>query len=255
VSFHYDSIGRDRLGTLAAFQRLLKFKFRDQTLLNRALTHRSHVNEDPRSLGNNERLEFLGDAVLGMVAAARLFTSLGDKTEGDLARIKSFVVSEDTLSELASKLGMDVLLLVGKGEERSGGRNKKAILADALEAVFGAAYLDAGFEKTQELVLSLINPEIEKVLSDRHRKDYKTLLQEYAQKWHRCYPEYHLDRKTGPDHDRTYWISCILLERVYGPASGKTKKDAEQASAALAYDAILAAGGVEATQLSGLGRL
>jgi dsRNA-specific ribonuclease len=168
VPIHYDSIGRDRLVTLAAFQRLLKFKFRDQTLINRALTHRSYVNEDPRSPGNNERLEFLGDAVLGMVAAARLFTSLGDKTEGDLARIKSFVVSEDTLSELASKLGMDALLLVGKGEERSGGRNKKAILADALEAVFGAAYLDAGFEKTQQLVLSLINPEIEKVLSDRH---------------------------------------------------------------------------------------
>jgi ribonuclease-3 len=255
VSFHYDSIGRDRLGTLAAFQRLLKFKFKDQSLLNRALTHRSHVNEDPRSLGNNERLEFLGDAVLGMVAAARLFTSLGDKTEGDLARIKSFVVSEDTLSELASNLGMDALLLVGKGEERSGGRNKKAILADALEAVFGAAYLDAGFDKARDLVLSLINPEIEKVLADRHRKDYKTLLQEYAQKWHRCYPEYTLDKKTGPDHDRTYWISCTLLGTVYGPASGKTKKDAEQASAALAYDSIMAAGGIEASRLTSQKRL
>jgi ribonuclease-3 len=255
VSFHYDSIGRDRLGTLATFQRLLKFKFKDPSLLNRALTHRSHVNEDPRSQGNNERLEFLGDAVLGMVAAARLFTSLGDKTEGDLARIKSFVVSEDTLSEIASNLGMDALLLVGKGEERSGGRNKKAILADALEAVFGAAYLDAGFEKARDLVLSLINPEIEKVLADRHRKDYKTLLQEYAQKWHRCYPEYTLDKKTGPDHDRTYWISCTLLDKVYGPASGKTKKDAEQASAALAYDSTMAAGGIEASRLTSLRRL
>jgi ribonuclease-3 len=255
VSFHYDSIGRDRLGTLATFQRLLKFKFKDPSLLNRALTHRSHVNEDPRSQGNNERLEFLGDAVLGMVAAARLFTSLGDKTEGDLARIKSFVVSEDTLSEIASNLGMDALLLVGKGEERSGGRNKKAILADALEAVFGAAYLDAGFEKARDLVLSRINPEIEKVLADRHRKDYKTLLQEYAQKWHRCYPEYTLDKKTGPDHDRTYWISCTLLDKVYGPASGKTKKDAEQASAALAYDSTMAAGGIEASRLTSLRRL
>jgi ribonuclease III len=255
VPFHYDSISRDRLVTLAAFQRLLQFKFRNQGLLNRALTHRSHVNEDPRSLGNNERLEFLGDAVLGMVAAARLFTSLGDKTEGDLARIKSFVVSEDTLSLLASNLGMDALLLVGKGEERSGGRYKKAILADALEAVFGAAYLDSGFEKTQELVLSLINPEIEKVLTDRHRKDYKTLLQEYAQKWHRCYPMYDLEKKTGPDHDRTYWITCTLLEKSYGPASGKTKKDAEQASAAIAYDSIVSDGGIEASRLTGVQRL
>ena len=149
MPFRYDELGRDRLEALAAFQRLLRFKFKDPSLLNRALTHRSYVNEDPRSLGNNERLEFLGDAVLGMATAARLFSTLGDKNEGDLARVKSFVVSEDTLSELAASLGMDSLLLVGKGEERSGGRNKKAILADALEAVFGAAYLDSGFSKAQ----------------------------------------------------------------------------------------------------------
>jgi len=255
VPFRYDDIGRDRLEALAAFQRSLRFRFKNQSLLDRALTHRSYVNEDARSLGNNERLEFLGDAVLGMSTAARLFIALGDKSEGDLARIKSFVVSEDTLSEIAAALGLDALLMVGRGEERSGGRNKKAILADALEAVFGAAYLDSGFEKAQELVLSLINPEIEKVLSDRHRKDYKTLLQEYAQKWHRCYPTYELERKTGPDHDRTYWMRCELLGAVYGPASGKTKKDSEQAAAAIAYDAIVEAGGTEAERLASMKRL
>jgi len=255
VSFRYDEISRERLEALAAFQHSLRFRFKNQSLLNRALTHRSYVNEDPRSLGNNERLEFLGDAVLGMATAARLFKALGDKTEGDLARIKSFVVSEDTLSELAADLGMDALLMVGRGEERSGGRNKKAILADALEAVFGAAYLDSGFEKAQELVLALVNPEIEKVLTDRHRKDYKTLLQEYAQKWHRCYPVYELDKKTGPDHDKTYWIRCSLFGVDYGPASGKTKKDAEQASAAIAYNAILATGGLEAERLVSMKRL
>lgn len=249
MSFRNDDIGRDRLEALAAFQRLIRFKFRNGTLLNRALTHRSCVNEMPNVGGNNERLEFLGDAVLGLVTAARLFVALGDKPEGELARIKSFVVSEDTLSDVATGLGLDALLLVGKGEERSGGRTKKAILADALEAVFGAAYIDAGFDKAQDLVLSLINPEIDKVLTDRHRKDYKTLLQEYAQKWHHCYPEYQLDRKTGPDHDRTYWMTCALLGAVHGPASGKTKKDAEQAAAAIAYDAIIAAGGAEAERL------
>jgi len=255
VSFRNDDISRDRLEALAAFQRLVHFKFKNASLLNRALTHRSCVNEDPHSHGNNERLEFLGDAVLGLVTAARLFVALGDKSEGDLARIKSFVVSEDTLSDIAARLGLDALLLVGKGEERSGGRNKKAILADALEAVLGAAYIDAGFDKTQELVLSFINPEIEKVLTDRHRKDYKTLLQEYAQKWHHCYPEYELDRKTGPDHDRTYWMKCTLLGMAYGPASGKTKKDAEQAAGAMAYDAIIAAGGTEAERLLASRRL
>ncbi|PKL09458.1 MAG: ribonuclease III [Spirochaetae bacterium HGW-Spirochaetae-7] len=248
-------MSRDRLEALGAFQRLLRFKFKDQSLLNRALTHRSYVNEDPRSTGNNERLEFLGDAVLGLVTAARLFTMLGDRSEGDLATVKSFVVSENTLSELAAGLGMDALLLVGKGEERSGGRNKKAILADSLEAVFGAAYIDSGFSKAEGLVLSLINPEIDKVMTDRHHKDYKTLLQEYAQKWHRCYPAYELDSKTGPDHDRTYWIRCCLLDADYGPASGKTKKDAEQAAAAIAYDAIIATGGLEAERLVSASRL
>jgi ribonuclease-3 len=255
VPFRFSDLSRERLEALAAFQRLIKFRFKDTKLLNRALTHRSCVNEDPASMGNNERLEFLGDAVLGMVAAARLFTTLGDRPEGDLARIKGFVVSEDTLSGIAANLGMDALLLVGKGEERSGGRNKKAILADSLEAIFGAAYLDSGFAKAENLILSLINPEIEKVLSDRHRKDYKTLLQEYAQKWHKCYPEYSLDRKTGPDHDRTYWIRCELLDVLYGPSSGKTKKDAEQAAAAIAYDAIISAGGVEAERLAAMKRL
>lgn len=249
VPFRYDNLSRDRLDALAAFQRKIRFKFKDHSLLNRALTHRSYVNEDPSSQGNNERLEFLGDAVLGLVAAARLFTALGDRPEGDLARVKSFVVSEDTLSSVASQLGIDSLLLVGKGEERSGGRNKKAILADALEAIFGAAFLDSGLDKTRELVLSLIDPEIEKVLSDRHRKDYKTLLQEYAQKWHRCYPEYETVGKSGPDHDRTYMVDCGLLGRRYGPASGKTKKDAEQAAAAIAYDSIIEGGGVEAERL------
>ncbi len=255
MSFRNDDISRDRLEALAAFQRLVHFKFKNVSLLNRALTHRSCTNEDPHAHGNNERLEFLGDAVLGLVTAARLFVALGDKSEGDLARIKSFVVSEDTLSDIAARLGLDALLLVGKGEERSGGRNKKAILADALEAVLGAAYIDAGFDKTQDLVLSFINPEIEKVLTDRHRKDYKTLLQEYAQKWHHCYPEYELDRKTGPDHDRTYWMKCTLLGTAYGPASGKTKKDAEQAAGAMAYDAIMAAGGTEAARLLASRRL
>lgn len=249
MPFRNDGVGRDRLEALAAFQRLIRFRFRDPGLLDRALTHRSYVNEDPRSRGNNERLEFLGDAVLGMVTASRLFSALGDRPEGDLARIKSHVVSEDTLSGIASRIGVDALIMVGKGEERSGGRGKKAILADALEAIFGAAFLDSGFDKAQALVLSLIDPEIQLVLADRHRKDYKTLLQEYSQKHHRCYPTYELDRKTGPDHDRTYWIRCTLLGATYGPAEGKTKKDAEQAAAALAYDAIIASGGLEAERL------
>ncbi|MBN1519101.1 MAG: ribonuclease III [Spirochaetales bacterium] len=244
--------GRERKDVLAAFQKRLGFRFRDPSLLNQALTHRSFINESASARGNNERLEFLGDAVLGMVTAARLFTTLGDRAEGDLARIKSFVVSEDTLSRRALDLGMDTLILIGKGEERSGGRSKKAILADALEAVIGAAYVDGGFDKARDLVLKLVIPEITSVLEDRHRKDYKTLLQEYAQKWLRTYPVYSLAGKTGPDHDRTYLMTCALKDTVWGPASGKTKKEAEQAAAALAYDAIVTAGGDDAERLLSL---
>ena len=245
----------DRLAALVAFQHSIGFKFRNPTLLARALTHRSRLNEDSTINGNNERLEFLGDAVLGLVAAAELFTKLGDRAEGDLARIKSIVVSEDTLAGIALAIGLDSLLLIGKGEELSGGRRKKALLADALEALFGAAYIDAGFEKTRPLLLKYLIPEIEKVLTDRHRRDYKTLIQEYAQKWHKTQPEYSLQAKSGPDHDRTYSITCSLLDTAYGPADGKTKKEAEQQAAALAWQAIMTAGGVEAARLQEIKKL
>lgn len=255
MPFRNDSDGRDRRAALTAFQRSVKFKFKNITLLDRALTHRSYVNEDPSCIGNNERLEFLGDAVLGMVCAFSLFKALGDRPEGDLARIKSHVVSEDTLSEIAINLQINELIKLGKGEERSGGRSKKAILADAMEAIFGAAFLDSGFDKAGTLVLSLIKPEIEKVLLDKHRKDYKTLLQEYSQKYLHCYPTYTLSQKSGPDHDRTYWISCSLKDQNYGPAEGKTKKEAEQAAAALAYRSIVEGGGQDAKRILSIGKL
>jgi ribonuclease-3 len=250
-----DSMDRERMAMLVAFQNSIHFKFKNQDLINRALTHRSRNNEDPQSPGNNERLEFLGDAVLGLVVAAELFSKLGDKAEGDLARIKSIVVSEDTLADIALSIGIDQLLLIGKGEERSGGRTKKALLADAVEAVFGAAYIDAGFDKAKPLVLRFLIPEIEKVLKDQHRKDYKTLIQEYAQKWHKAAPVYLLHHKSGPDHDRTYAMVCQLLDKNYGPCEGKTKKEAEQKAAALAWEAIMASGGIEAERLSNIKKL
>lgn len=222
-------------------------RFRSIELLNLALTHRSCTNEDKTP--NNEKLEFLGDSVLGMVVATYLYDRLQDKVEGELARIKSYVVSEEALSGLSFDLGIDRLILLGRGEELSGGRNKKAILADALEAVIGAYYVDAGYEAVERFVLRLMEPEITKVLQNRHRKDYKTILQEYLQKYHRTYPKYLLVKKTGPDHDRTFWISCQIGQKEYGPASGKNKKEAEQAAAQASYEAILAVGGLEAARL------
>jgi ribonuclease-3 len=241
------NLTRERKTELSDFQKSAQARFKDVELLNLAFTHRSCTNEDKSP--NNERLEFLGDSVLGMVVATRLFELLADKAEGDLARVKSYVVSEEALAGIALSLGIDRLLILGKGEENSGGRSKKAILADALEAIIGACYLDAGFDAATRFVLRLVEPEITKVLQNRHRKDYKTILQEYLQKFHRSYPSYPLQRKSGPDHDRTFWISCHIGEREYGPAEGKNKKEAEQAAAKLAYDDIIRAGGVEAARL------
>jgi ribonuclease-3 len=234
---------------LAAFQKKAGIRFRSQELLNLSFTHRSCGNEDPAKSLNNERLEFLGDAVLGLVAASCLYEALGEKAEGELARIKSYVVSEEVLSELALELKIDECILLGKGEEQSGGRAKKAILADATEALFGAYYLDSGFDAAFRFVRGLIEPEIAKVLQNRHHKDYKTMLQEYAQKYHRSYPLYRLVKKAGPDHDRTFWVSCEVAGAEYGPLSGKNKKEAEQSAAQAAYDAIVAAGGLEAARM------
>ena len=243
------AIAKERRAQLVSFQKSANLRFRSLELLNLSFTHRSCGNEDPSRSQNNERLEFLGDAVLGLVAASCLFRILGEKNEGDLARIKSYVVSEEVHSALALGHGLDRCLLLGKGEEQSGGRAKKAILADAAEALIGAYYLDSGFDAAFKFVEALLGPEIEKVLQNRHRKDYKTILQEYAQKYHRSYPLYRLVRKSGPDHDKTFWVSCELSGAAYGPLSGKNKKEAEQSAAKAAYEAIMAGGGLEAARM------
>ena len=251
--FGTSGLSRDRRDQLTAFQKNLGVRFKSIELLNRALTHRSRTNEDPSRNENNERLEFLGDAVLGMVAASYLYRDLPDRAEGELARIKSFVVSEETLSELALDLGVDQALLIGKGEEQSGGRSKKAILADAMEALIAACYLDQGFDRAAAFILKLLIPEVDKVLANRHRKDYKTIVQEYVQKQYRSYPKYTVVRRSGPDHDRVFWIACVIEDQEYGPAAGKNKKEAEQKAASLAYEAILASDGPEADLLRELG--
>lgn len=221
----------ERRQLLLAFQKKAGIKFKDPGLLDLAFHHRSHSNENSKTRINNERLEFLGDAVLGMVVASRLYACMTDRQEGDLAKTKSVVVSEDTLSMIAQELDVNNYLVLGKGEEMSGGRTKKAILADALEAIIGALYLDSGFVAAEHFVLGIMNPQIQLVLQNRHHKDYKTTLQEYVQKQFKTIPKYVLVNKTGPDHDRTFWVSVDIQGSIFGPESGKNKKEAEQAVA------------------------
>lgn len=220
---------------LLSFEKEAGIRFRRHDLLNLAFCHRSYTNEHQEQDDNNEKLEFLGDSILGLVVSDYLFNSLPDKVEGDLARIKSFVVSEESLSELALTLGIDKYLLIGKGEENSGGRLKKAILADAMEAVFGAYYLDVGFKEAARFILTLLIPQINKVLENKHKRDFKTLLQEYCQKNFKNYPKYTVIKNSGPDHNKTFWIEVIVNDAAYGPGKGKNKKEAEQKAAEEAY--------------------
>ncbi len=225
----------DRKKELSLFEKHAEIRFRRLELLNLAFSHRSYANENPSKTDNNEKLEFLGDSVLGLVVADYLFQILPDKAEGDLARIKSFVVSEDSLAIIAKQLKVDNYILIGKGEEYSGGRNKKAILADAMEAIFGAYYLDSGLKSCRKFILKHLIPEITKVLENKHKKDYKTLLQEFAQKKFKSYPRYALVKKTGPDHNKTFWIQVSVGGEIFGPGTGKNKKEAEQNAAGMAY--------------------
>ncbi|MDR0554795.1 MAG: ribonuclease III [Treponema sp.] len=226
-----------RKKALALFQKTVGVKFKKINLLNLALTHRSFSNESVHG-GNNERLEFLGDAVLGVVCAALLYEKFADKAEGELAKIKSVVVSEDVLSGIARELQIDSLLILGRGEELSGGRGKRAILADALEALIGAIYLDSGYKAAFRFVSRWINPEIVRVQQNRHHQDYKSLLQEFCQRQFRCYPEYNLVKRSGPDHERIFWTEVRINGQPYGQGMGKTKKSAEQEAARAAYESM-----------------
>ncbi len=228
----------ERKRELKIFEKNLGIKFRNLELLNLAFTHRSYANESSEKVENNEKLEFLGDSVLGLVVSEYLFFRLRDKNEGDLAKVKSFVVSENSLSQIAKKIKVDNFILIGRGEEFSGGRSKKAILADATEAIIGAYFIDSGFEASKEFVLKLLIPEIDKVLQNKHEKDFKTLLQEYVQKTYKTHPKYRVVQRTGPDHDKTFWIEVSVQDKVFGPGVGKNKKEAEQNAAGIAYKSL-----------------
>ncbi|MDD3822914.1 MAG: ribonuclease III [Sphaerochaetaceae bacterium] len=232
-------ISTERKRELLLFQKLAEIKFKSLDLLNLAFCHRSYANESQSDVDNNERLEFLGDSVLGLVVADWLFVHLPGSDEGDFSRIKSFVVSEESLAEIAKHLRVDNFILIGKGEEFSGGRNKKALLADCMEAIFGAYFLDSGFKAATDLVQRLLVPVIRTVLDNKHRKDYKTLLQEHVQKRYKTYPRYEVVKRTGPEHDNTFWVKVIVQKKTFGPASGNNKKEGEQAVAKIAYEELV----------------
>jgi ribonuclease-3 len=216
------------------------YRFRDPSLLDLALTHRSWANE--QGAGENyERLEFLGDAVLGVVTAEWLYRRHPDLPEGDLSRKKAVLVSKPALARWAEHLGVGEHLHLGVGEERSGGRTKASLLADSLEAVFGAIFLDGGLAPARDVVAAFLEGVVRARAQTLHM-DAKTRLQELTQSRGWELPEYDLVAELGPDHDKLFGIECRVAGEVVGRGEGRTKKLAEQVAAAEALAALEDAG-------------
>lgn len=220
----------------SALEAVLGHTFRDRVLLERALRHASWCNEQQpaEKLEDNERLEFLGDAVLDLVVGHRLMTRYPQLREGELSVTRAQVVSEAGLSEVAAALGLGQFLLLGRGEEKSGGRTKPSILADGFEALLAAVYLDGGFDAAWQMVERLLAQRIETV-EFKGFYDFKTRLQETSQARLKATPTYRVVQELGPDHDKRFVVAVTIGTDEWARAVGKSKKEAEQNAAAEAH--------------------
>ena len=221
------------MSDLKKFQKLIGYTFKNEQLLKQALTHSSYANEKHlKKLSDNERLEFLGDAVLEVVSSEFLFQNYKDLTEGQLTKFRASIVCEQTLATCTESIHLGEYLYLGKGEDRTGGRTRKSVLSDAMEAIIGAIYLDGGFANAKEFVLNFIMVDIE------HKHlfyDSKTILQEVVQGEHEQLT-YVLLGETGPDHDKTFEVGVLIGRKEISTGKGHTKKAAEQEAA---YHALL----------------
>ena len=220
---------------MEGLERKLNYRFRDRGLLSEALNHSSYANEHRNAhVNSNERLEFLGDSVLGFVTAEFLFLEHPDMPEGDLTRIRAALVCEQSLYEVAKKLELGKYLKLGRGEEAGGGRHRTSILADATEAVFAAVYLDGGITEASALIHRvLLDVEREEAVEER-RRDHKTALQELVQRRANQELSYRMAGEQGPDHNKTFVAEVLLNGELVGSGTGHSKKEAEQAAAAAA---------------------
>lgn len=212
----------------------LGYHFRNRALLEQALSHSSWSNERGLGrLGCNERLEFLGDSILGFVVAETLYRTFPNLPEGEMTRIRAELVCEESLAETAGELGLGACLRLGKGEEQGGGRNRPSIIADAVEAVLAAVYLDGGEEAARSMLSRFILPKLKHAEESSH--DYKTALQEIVQSRGFPAPTYRLSGESGPDHDKVFRSEVLIDGEIAGAGSGKSKKEAERAAAKAAW--------------------
>ncbi len=225
---------------LSALAGRLGHRFADPDLLDRAMAHRSWCSETAGT-PSNERLEFLGDAVLGLVVTDHIYRSYPELPEGELAKVRASVVSAAALADVAAELDLGPALLLGKGEDASGGREKPSILADALEAVIGAVYLDAGWDGAARVVLGLLGDRIAAAAAGPGGQDYKTRLQELSARSFEDVPSY-LVVDEGPDHAKRFVATVVVGGKARGRGEGRSKKQAEQAAARCAWEVLRATG-------------
>lgn len=219
-------------------QKRLGYQFKNQLTLERALTHKSYANELKNTVEHNEKLEFLGDAVLDLVVGEFLFEKFPADTEGGLSKKRASIVNEEVLSELAIEMKLNDLMKLGKGEAQTGGATKPRLVASALEAVIGALYLDGGFESAKKFIRQEFSCLTDKVCGhEDFEKDYKTRLQELVQKHQRETPRYEVLAEEGPPHDREFLVCVKVNEDVWAQGRGRSKKNAEQAAAKCALEA------------------
>lgn len=227
------SVEGAELPSTGGFERTLGVRFDQPALRDAALTHRSYAFEQGLDV-TNERLEFLGDAVLGLVVTDMAFREFPQMSEGELAKLRAAIVNMSALAEVARDLDLGKHVLLGKGEEMSGGREKSSIVADALEAILGAVYLDLGLDAARSLIERLFRPRMIAYVRGEGERDYKTILQELASQDIGSLPEYRLTER-GPDHEKEFTAVVYLGGRAWGSGIGRSKKEAEQQAAHEAY--------------------
>lgn len=220
------------MAELANLQKALGITFNDLSLLEQALVHRSYLNENPDfNQPSNERLEFLGDSLLGLVIAEKLYEDFPELSEGGLTKLRATLIRKETLAHLANSLKLGSYLYLGRGEEASGGRTKQSIMAGAFEALVGALLLDQGFTIARDFVLRLFDSELARVMEATLKADYKSQLQEMVQARHGVTPVYRTIREVGPDHAKQFTVEVIVGDMVIGRGHGKSKRMAQMEAA------------------------
>jgi ribonuclease III len=217
---------------LTKLESALGVVFKTQSLLETALTHRSYINENPSTVGgHNERLEFLGDAVLELGITEYLFEKFPEKPEGELTSLRAALVNANMLGEVARDLGVNEFLKLSRGEAKDSGRARLYILANAMEAIIGALYMDQGYDSSKEFVIRILSPKIDEILEKKLYKDHKSLFQEEAQERVATTPQYKVLKETGPDHDKQFVVGVYLNDELVAEGGGPSKQEAQQMAA------------------------